>query len=224
MRVLLRGSILGVGLGVGTAVGLLGAMAGCASTGIALNEAFGYAKREQLVDRVQAAKTGQEAAKEQFADALEEFMSVTRAEGGELERVYSRLKTQLERCESRASAVTDRINSVESVANALFREWEQELDQYSSPTLRSSSELELRQTKEQYQTLLAAMQRAEGTMEPVLQAFRDQVLFLKHNLNARAVASLQNEVGAIESEVQSLIAEMNASINEANTFIDSMGN
>lgn len=202
---------------------LMGGASGCASTGIALNEAFGYAKREQLVDRVQAAKTGQEAAKDQFADALQEFMAVTNAQGGELERVYSRLKSQLEQCESRADTVTSRIKSVENVADALFREWEAELDQYSSPTLRSSSEMELRTTRAQYQTLLSAMKRAEGTMEPVLQAFRDQVLFLKHNLNARAVASLQNEVGAIESEVQSLIAEMNASINEANTFIDSMG-
>lgn len=194
----------------------------CSSTGIALNEAFGYAKREQLVDRVQSAKQGQEAAREQFADALEEFMAVTQAQGGELERVYNRLKSQLDRCESRADTVSSRIDSVENVAAALFREWEKELADYQSDSLRSSSELQLRQTRAEYNTLITAMKRAEATMEPVLQAFRDQVLFLKHNLNARAVASLQNEVGAIESEVQSLIAEMNASINEANAFIDSM--
>lgn len=212
--------VIGVGL-----LGAMGLVAGCSSSpGIAVNEWLGNPKREQLVDRVQAAKTGQEDAKEQFADALEEFMAVTRAQGGELERVYSRLKNQLDRCESRADSVTNRINSVENVADALFREWERELDSYQSENLRSSSELQLRQTKAEYQRLLSAMQRAEGSMEPVLQAFRDQVLFLKHNLNARAVASLQNEVGAIESEVQSLIAEMNASINEANAFIESMGN
>lgn len=204
-------------------LGLLGLGAGCASTGMAINEAFGYAKREQLVDRVRSAKQGQEAAREQFGDALEEFLAVTQAQGGELERIYSRLKTQLDRCESRANTVSGRIRSVESVAGALFREWERELDEYQSPNLRASSEQQLYDTRAQYQTLLAAMKRAEAKMEPVLQAFRDQVLFLKHNLNARAVASLQNEVGAIESEVQSLIAEMNASINEANTFIDSMG-
>ncbi len=206
-------------------IGLLGAVGGCSSSpGIAVNEWLGNPKREQLVDRVQAAKTGQEDAKQQFADALEEFMAVTRAQGGELERVYSRLKSQLDRCESRADTVTNRINSVENVADALFREWQRELDAYQSENLRSSSELQLRQTKNEYERLLTAMQRAESSMEPVLQAFRDQVLFLKHNLNARAVASLQNEVGAIESEVQSLIAEMNASINEANAFIESMGN
>lgn len=211
-----------IGLGLLGPSGLVG---GCSSSpGIAVNEWLGNPKREQLVDRVQAAKTGQEDAKEQFADALEEFMAVTRAQGGELERVYSRLKNQLDRCESRADSVTNRINSVENVADALFREWERELDSYQSENLRSSSELQLRQTKAEYQRLLSAMQRAESSMEPVLQAFRDQVLFLKHNLNARAVASLQNEVGAIESEVQTLIAEMNASINEANAFIESMGN
>lgn len=198
------------------------ALPACQSTGIAINEAFGYAKREQLVDRVQDAKKGQEAAKEQFADALEQFMALTGADGGDLERIYSRLKSQLDRCESRADAVTSRINSVEAVASSLFREWEQELDQYQNQNLRAASEQELHRTRAQYQTLLASMRRAESKMEPVLQAFRDQVLFLKHNLNARAVASLQTEVGAIESEVQSLIAEMNASINEANAFIDSM--
>lgn len=196
--------------------------AGCASTGIAINEAFGYAKREQLVDRVQDAKAGQEAAREQFADALEEFMALTGADGGDLERIYRRLDNQLDRCESRASTVRSRIDSVESVASALFREWERELAAYESESLRAASEAQLIDTRAQYQSLLAAMERAEGTMEPVLQAFRDQVLFLKHNLNARAVASLQNEVIAIEGEVQNLIAEMNASIAEATAFIDSM--
>lgn len=205
-----------------TCLALSAGLAACASTGIAINEAFGYAKREQLVDRVQDAKAGQEAAREQFADALEEFMALTGAEGGDLERIYRRLDNQLDRCESRASTVRSRIDSVESVAGALFREWERELAEYESESLRAASEAQLIDTRAQYQSLLAAMERAEGTMEPVLQAFRDQVLFLKHNLNARAVASLQNEVVAIEGEVQNLIAEMNASIAEATAFIDSM--
>jgi hypothetical protein len=220
MRKTVNAVVVGM-IGPCLGLGLLAA-AGCASTKMAIGEAFGYAKREQLVNKVQDAKQGQEAAREQFADALEEFMAVTRAEGGELERVYNRLKSQLDRCEDRAETVTSRIEGVESVGEALFEEWERELDEYESATLRSSSELQLQETRMQYTSLLMAMRRAEGTMEPVLQAFRDQVLFLKHNLNARAVASLRNEVGAIESEVESLIREMNASIAEANAFIDAM--
>lgn len=53
-------------------------------------------------------------------------------------------------------------------------------------------------------------------------AFYDQVLFLKHNLNARAIASLKGNVASIESDIAVLIREMEASIREANRFIDAM--
>ena len=59
-------------------------------------------------------------------------------------------------------------------------------------------------------------------MAPVLGAFRDQVLFLKHNLNAQAVASLEGEVVSLETDIAELIAEMEVSIAEADSFIESM--
>ena len=66
------------------------------------------------------------------------------------------------------------------------------------------------------------MKRAERKIDPVLNAFRDQVLYLKHNLNAQAIASLQSELVSIESDVARLIKEMDASIREANEFIATM--
>jgi len=48
------------------------------------------------------------------------------------------------------------------------------------------------------------------------------VLFLKHNLNAQAIASLGAQVGEIDSKVQDLVREMEASIAEANEFIAAM--
>ena len=190
---------------------------------MAIKEQFGYAKREQLVDGVQKARDAQEDAKEQFASALEEFIAVTRVDGGELEATYKRLQRELERSEDRAETVRDRITSVERVGGALFREWEQELSEYSSESLRASSREQLEATRQRYDELLAAMHRAESKMEPVLVAFNDQVLFLKHNLNARAIASLESTVGELEQEIGVLIRDMEASIAEANSFIDSMG-
>jgi cell fate (sporulation/competence/biofilm development) regulator YmcA (YheA/YmcA/DUF963 family) len=64
------------------------------------------------------------------------------------------------------------------------------------------------------------MERARDKIDPVLSALKDQVLFLKHNLNARAIASLQGELGAIESEVAVLVRDMETSIAEANSFIE----
>lgn len=200
-----------------------GGSGGCASTSIALKEQFGYAKREQLVDGVQEARDSQEQAKEQFASALEEFIAVTRVDAGELEPTYARLKMEFETSESRAERVRDRIKSVERVADALFSEWEDELAEYSSESLRESSRRQLEDTRGQYATLLSAMKKAESKMDPVLSAFSDQVLFLKHNLNARAIASLEGTVGELEAEIGALIRDMEASIAEANAFIDSMG-
>ena len=115
-----------------------------------------------------------------------------------------------------------RIKDVENVADALFVEWEAELAQYSTETMRAASRRQLEDTKSQYQKLLSAMKAAEAKMSPVLVAFKDQVLFLKHNLNARAIASLQTNVNQIQGDVSRLVAEMEASINEANQFIEQM--
>ncbi len=202
-------------------------LAGCAGAKIAALESIGYAKREQLVSRVRDAKEGQEAAKQQFESALAEFLAVTGASGtakvAELESRYSKLKGAFEKSESRAETVRSRIGDVERVAEALFKEWNAELDQYSSAALREASERQLKDTRRQYDRLLGAMRQASASMDPVLAAFKDQVLFLKHNLNARAIASLRGTATQIESDVGSLVREMEASIAEANVFIESMG-
>ena len=214
-----RKAIVVCGLvGLGTAW-----LGGCASASMAIKEQFGYAKREQLVDGVQKARDAQEDAKEQFASALDEFIAVTRVDTGELEATYKRLQRELGRSEDRAETVRDRIASVERVGGALFGEWEEELSEYSSESLRASSREQLEETRRRYDELLGAMHRAESKMGPVLTAFNDQVLFLKHNLNARAIASLESTVGELEQEIGVLIRDMEASIAEANAFIDSMG-
>ncbi|MCC6320193.1 MAG: DUF2959 domain-containing protein [Phycisphaerales bacterium] len=201
--------------------------AGCSSTSIALRESvLGQAKREQLVNRVSDAREAQEEAKQQFASALDEFIAVTGAgadaQVADLEARYRKLKSSYEKSESRAGAVRDRISSVERVAGALFREWEAELAQYQSAQLRQASQQQLNDTRAQYDRLVGVMKQAEGKMGPVLAAFKDQVLFLKHNLNARAIASLQGTATQVQNDVAGLIREMEASIAEADSFIRQM--
>ena len=119
--------------------------------------------------------------------------------------------------------MTSRIGSVERVSAALFSEWETELEQYTNAELRAGSEKQLKATRKKYDQMIAAMHRAEEKMQPVLSAFRDQVLFLKHNLNARAIASIEGTAGELETDVAQLIAEMQVSIDEADAFIEQMG-
>ncbi|MCA9277251.1 MAG: DUF2959 domain-containing protein [Phycisphaerales bacterium] len=202
---------------------VLGVLPGCSSTGIAIREKLGTPKREQLVDRVEETREAQEDAKTQFASTLEELQSLTNFDGGELESAYKRLDSQLGRARDRAERVKDKIQAVDRVANALFNEWEDELDQYETESLRNASARQLDETRQRFGDVLYAMRKAEGKMGPVLAAFSDQVLFLKHNLNARAIASLDSTLGELEDEIAVLIRDMEASIAEANAFIDEMG-
>jgi hypothetical protein len=204
-------------------LGVVVVLAGCKSTYYSAMEKLGYHKRDLLVDRVEDARDAQEQAKEQFQSALEQFTALVGFEGGELEKTYKRLNTEFERSESRAEAVHKRIGDVQDVAKALFREWKNELEDYTDARLRNLSEQKLAQTQERYERLIEAMKRAETRIDPVLAAFRDQVLFLKHNLNAQAVASLETELASVRTDVSGLLQAMEASIAEANDFIKAMG-
>ncbi|MCA9295999.1 MAG: DUF2959 domain-containing protein [Phycisphaerales bacterium] len=195
---------------------------GCQSVYYATMDKLGYEKSEILVDRVEDARDSQHAAKEQFQTALERFMEVVDVDGSELRSKYDKLSKELDRSESRAADVRSEIASVEDVADALFREWKNDLTQYSNPTLRGQSEQLLYDTERRYADLIGTMRRAEATMDPVLTAFRDQVLFLKHNLNAQAVASLQGTAVELESNIGTLVRDMEAAIAEADAFIASM--
>lgn len=197
-------------------------LAGCSTVEYAVKEKFGIHKRDILVARVGDAREAQGEARQQFKSALEQFIALTGTGGGALQEKYGKLSTAYERSEARAQSVRSRIGDVEDVARALFAEWRGELKQYSDAGLRALSERELADTERRYQTLIGVMKRAAERMNPVLAKFKDQVLFLKHNLNAQVVARLGSTNAQLQGDIAQLIAEMERSIREADTFIREM--
>lgn len=185
-------------------------------------EKIGIPKRDVLVYRVEKARDTQEETREQFKSALEQFSAATNFKGGDLEKIYKKLNGEYEASVNKAKEVRSRIEDIESVSAALFREWEQEITQYSNPALKRSSQDKLTETRSYYKQLIAAMKNAESRIQPVLTVFNDQVMYLKHNLNARAIASLKGELKTLQSNVSTLVAAMEKSINEANTFISNI--
>lgn len=194
-------------------------IAACSTVYYETMEKFGVHKRDILVDRVEEARDSQEAAKQQFSSALEQFTTLLNFDGGDLQAAYETLNGEFEESESRAEAVSDRIRAVENVSADLFSEWEGELELYTNQSLRDSSAATLGQTRVRYEQLVASMHVAESKMTPVVNAFRDQVLFLKHNLNSRAIASLRSELATIEGDISALIVDMENSISESNRFL-----
>lgn len=195
---------------------------GCQTAYYNTMEKLGTHKRDILADRIEAARDSQLDAKEQFHSALDQFSTTLKFKGGTLEDKYTKLNKVYEKSEDKANEVKDRIEKVEHVSGALFEEWEEELQQYTNVKLRKNSATQLQTTKKRYEVLIKAMKRAEQKIHPVLSALKNQVLTLKHSLNATAIASLQEELVTVETDVASLVKDMEAAIKEANSFLNTM--
>jgi F0F1-type ATP synthase membrane subunit b/b' len=197
-------------------------LAACNTVYYAAWEKLGYEKRDLLKSAVKAARGEQKEAGEEFQDALTQLQKLTGYSGGNLESAYNRFKGEYEDCEAQATAVRNEIREVDTVARDLFREWEREIRQYESASLAAESRRKLADTRSRFEQLSSSLHAAESTMEPVLRQFRDQVLYLKHNLNAAAVGSLRGKADNIQGDIQRLLTQMNRSIAEADRFIQTL--
>ncbi|WP_241238960.1 DUF2959 domain-containing protein [Colwellia sp. Arc7-635] len=195
-------------------------LAGCQSAYYSAMEKVGVHKRDIMLDRVENAQTAQQDAQEQFKSALEQLSELINYDGGDLASQYELVNDQYEASKASAAEVESRIAAIEGVADALFDEWNEEIQQYSSQTLKRQSQQKLRETQGNYQSLIKAMHRAKDKMTPVLSALKDNSLYLKHNLNAQAIGALQGEYKTIKRDVESLVAEMSKAIAQSQQFID----
>lgn len=194
-------------------------LTGCQSAYYSAMETVGVHKRDLLIEDVTEAKDAQTAAQKQFQTALQAVSEISRFNGGKLEQMYDKMKTQYENSQDAAKTVKERIEKVDAVSNALFNEWQKELSLYNNQSLKRTSEQQLRVTKNAYQTMIGAMKRSEKTMQPVLAAMHDNVLFLKHNLNANAISALKGEFDSLEQDIQYAITQMNTAIEQSNAFL-----
>ena len=206
------------------AAAMLLAVASCESVYYNAWEKLGVEKRDILVDRVEDARDSQEEAQEQFSSALEQFSTLINFDGGDLEKAYQRLNDEYEDSAAAANEVSERIDSIESVATALFKEWQAEIEQYTNPRFKTDSQRQLNDTKARYAELERSLLSAERSMAPVLATMKDNVLYLKHNLNARAIGALRGEYLTIKRDIDNLLVEMNSAIQRSNQFIASIKN
>ena len=203
---------------------LLLSIVGCQSAYYSAMEKVGKHKRDILIDRVETATESQEEAKEEFKNALEQFSALVNFDGGELQQQYEISNDHYHTSKVSAEDVTARINSIEAVAEALFNEWNSELKQFTNQSLKRQSQSRYNETQNRYTSVIESMRNAEKRMQPILDALKDNMLYLKHNLNARAIGELKTEYKLIEQDVERLINEMNNSINKSQTFIKSLKN
>ncbi|MCX6854500.1 MAG: DUF2959 family protein [Verrucomicrobia bacterium] len=197
-------------------------LSSCNSVYYSAMEKIGFEKRDLLISAVKKARGEQKETGAEFQDAMTQLKKLSGFHGGNLEHGYDRFKAEYDDCEQQAAAVRSRVKEVDTVARDLFREWEREARQYESAALASESRRKLSETKVRFDQLSRSLHAAESSMDPVLRQFRDQVLYLKHNLNAAAIGSLRGTSDSIQANIQRLLEQMNRSIAEADRFIQAL--
>lgn len=185
-------------------------------------ETIGYEKRDLFKREVSNVKEEQEDTQEAFKDALEQLKSVYAFDGGNLEKEQRRLNSAYEDAAEEAKEVREKIGKVDQVATDLFTEWEEEIQEIKTGDLRRRSTSQLSETKKRYGDLHRKLLKSESRIEPVLSKLHDQVLFLKHNLNAKAIAGLKVEGSRIEADISRLVKDMESSNKEAEEFIKTL--
>ena len=201
---------------------LLVILTGCASVQYSALEKVGIHKRDILVDRVEDARDAQTETREQLVSAYEQLSELVGHEGGELEKKYERLSKEVERSRKATQDLDEHLSDIDRVSEDLFDEWESELDLYSSAALRSDQKRKLAQAQRQFLTMRDRMQTARNRVDPVMAVLTDNVLFLKHSLNAQALAALRGQTLVLEGQVDALIRDMQVAIEEADAFISRM--
>ncbi|HEY1948185.1 MAG TPA: DUF2959 family protein [Bryobacteraceae bacterium] len=197
-------------------------ISGCNSIYYAAMEKLGREKRDILVKRILTVKKDQQQTGKQLKSTLEVFKEVTGFEGGDLEKTYNRLHDSLDHCQDRAKELHNHVNSVDDVAKRMFSEWKGEINDMRNVTLKRQSQTLLTNAQRQHSGYMRQMRATEAKITPVLQGFNDQVVFLKHNLNARAISSLKKTSADLDLQANDLVREINDSSKEADQYINTL--
>jgi Protein of unknown function (DUF2959) len=201
---------------------VVAALGGCTRSYYKAMKTFGKEKRDILVSRVKDSKKDQQQAKEQIKTTMESFQALTGFQGGALEKNYKKLNGEYEKAADSAQKLHNRIDSIDQVSNDLFKEWQKEIDGMQDKKLKAQSAVMLRQSRLSEAGYVKSMRLTEARMTPVITAFHDQVTFLKHNLNARAIGSLKGTSAKMSTDVDVLMISLDGSMAQADSLIASL--
>ena len=192
---------------------------GCTSLGGSLLVGGSHAPQGDLVARARGAEEEAQEARADFAAAFLLYQRLTAPQAVELERLSGEFEDSVEICEDRARDLAERIDTLRLETQDLVKDWSEELSRFSSDAVRKKSEAQMRDTEARAQRLVAALERLQGRMKPVLTKLQDYALFFDHNLNPRAIATLQDTYKDFDNEFKSLESELSKTQGEIEDFL-----
>jgi chromosome segregation ATPase len=204
-----------------TSLALLALTAGgCSSLGGAFLIFGGsHAPQGDLVARARGAEHETQELHTDFAASFHLYQRLTAPQAVQLQQLSEEFEDSVEACEDRAEDLSERMDSIRRETESVVENWTAELGRFSSEAVRKKSEAQMRDTEAYAQRLQAALERLQGRAQPVLLKLQDYALFFDHNLNARAIATLQDTYRDFDGEFKALESELGKTQAEITAFL-----
>ena len=181
----------------------------------------GHRQTDRLISRADRALRSIGEAKEQLQTTLEIYNSIFEG-GGDTRRIHRDLTRAIDRSEDRREDVRRRVADMESEAHTFFAQWMKSLDEISSESLRQRSQARLNEARVRYGEILTEGRTASAMFEPLMGALRDQVVFLGHDLNPSAIASLKPDAEKLNAQAESLLSGIERTQRKISGYIASL--
>lgn len=194
-------------------------MNGCATVYYDVWEALGQEKRDLLRSNILKTKKDHHKVEDQFEDTLAKVRATYKLKNPKLESLYDTFKEDYQLSKSKAEQLSRRIETVNNIAQDLFSEWKTESSKIKNDTYRKDSVKKRQLSMVRFGAMMKSMREVEKSLGPVLTKLNDQVLYLKHNLNASSIGAFKGELNSVETEIKNLIAEIQQSNKQADKFI-----
>ena len=139
-------------------------------------------------------------------------------EGKDRRKLYKNLMKEMDNCDKRVEGVRKRTAEMNGAASMYFEERGKSVESIGSEDLRARGQARLEESKAEYAHILELGQAAGGDYQGFMAKLRDQVLFLGHDLNPDALASLDDDVKKQNKAATELYAKIDGTITAFNTY------
>ena len=172
--------------------------------------------QSKTAKEAQNLKKSADAAEQSIADVMEHVMgmlaSYNAIVGGSSKNVqsdYKKLANDLKATDKKIQNASKGMDSLDKQAQKFFGQWEKELAEYSSDSMREKSSARLDAAKQKFKTLGETLGEARKAFEPLVQSLNDQILYLGRDLSPEAVADLEDEAAELNKQAEDVTAKIN---------------
>jgi len=184
----------------------------------------GVDRVESLMGLVQRVHVDSEVAKQKTRQVYATMNSLLAKEyQTEPGQAYRAFVGSLDESERHSEQLKSSVRAMRTAAQTVFEQWDVDLAQIASVTLRERSEARLEATRQRYQALFAAVRGAEVSYDGFHRSMRDLSLFLAHDLNKQAVAEVREDARRIADLVEDLDGRFERSLQAASRYLAAAG-